>query len=53
MDEQALCQISYGLFIASAKKGDKLNGQIVNSVFQVTAEPPTVAVCVNRKNLTH
>ncbi len=37
----------------SSKKGDRLNGQIVNTVFQVTAEPPTIAVSINKQNLTH
>jgi len=52
MDFQALNSCSYGLYILSSKKGDKYNGQIVNTVVQVTAEPPTVAVSVNRDNLT-
>ena len=30
-----------------------MNGQIVNSVFQVTAEPPKVAVSLHKNNLTH
>jgi len=53
MDFKALNSCSYGLYILSSKKGDKYNGQIVNTVFQVTAEPPTIAVSVNRNNLTH
>jgi flavin reductase (DIM6/NTAB) family NADH-FMN oxidoreductase RutF/rubredoxin len=44
---------SYGLYILTSKKGDKVNGQIVNTVFQVAAEPPTIAVSVNKQNLTH
>jgi len=31
---------------------DKLNGQIANTAFQITSEPPTVAVSINQKNLT-
>lgn len=53
MNEKALCQISYGLFIVAAKQGDKLNGQIANTVFQITPRPITIGVCINRKNLTH
>jgi flavin reductase (DIM6/NTAB) family NADH-FMN oxidoreductase RutF len=34
-------------------KGEKLNGQIANTVFQITSEPPTVAVSINKSNLTH
>lgn len=53
MNFKALHKISYGLYIVSSIKGEKLNGQITNTVFQVTAEPPKVAVCLNKQNLTH
>jgi len=53
MDVRALWLCSYGLYVVSSKKGDKLNGQIVNTVFQVTADPPTIVVSINRSNLTH
>jgi flavin reductase (DIM6/NTAB) family NADH-FMN oxidoreductase RutF len=53
MNKKALHKISYGLYIVSSKKDKKFNGQIANSVFQVTAEPPTIAVSINKKNLTH
>ena len=36
----------------TSKKADKLNGHIANTVFQITSEPPTVAVSINKKNLT-
>jgi len=53
MNLSALHKISYGLYIICSKKDDKINGQIVNALFQVTAEPPTIAVSINKKNLTH
>jgi flavin reductase (DIM6/NTAB) family NADH-FMN oxidoreductase RutF/rubredoxin len=53
MDLRALHFCSYGLYVISSRKGDKFNGQIANTVFQVTAEPPTIAVSINRENLTH
>ena len=37
---QALNYITYGLYIVTAADGEKKNGLIVNTVFQVTAEPP-------------
>ena len=37
----------------SAQEGGKLNGQIANTVCQVTSEPAAVSVCVNKQNLTH
>jgi flavin reductase (DIM6/NTAB) family NADH-FMN oxidoreductase RutF/rubredoxin len=53
MDVKALWLCSYGLYVVSSRKGEKLNGQIVNTVFQVTADPPTIVVSINRSNLTH
>jgi flavin reductase (DIM6/NTAB) family NADH-FMN oxidoreductase RutF/rubredoxin len=50
---QALSDISYGVFIIGSRKNGKLNGQIANTVFQVSADPPIVAVSINKKNLTH
>ncbi len=45
--------LSYGMYIVTSVKGDKMNGQIANSVFQVTSEPVRVAVSINKQNLTH
>lgn len=53
MDTKALHTISYGLYIVTAKKGERLNGQVANTVFQVTSEPPTLAIGINKNNLTH
>jgi rubredoxin/flavin reductase (DIM6/NTAB) family NADH-FMN oxidoreductase RutF len=39
--------------ILSSKKDNKLNGCIVNTVFQLVPEPPMVAVSLNRQSLTH
>lgn len=53
MDPNVLHNISYGMYIVSANNGDKLNGQIVNTVFQITSEPVTIGISINKKNLTH
>ncbi len=53
MNIKTLHKISYGLYIVSSKKSNKFNGQIANSVFQITAKPPTIAVSINKKNFTH
>ena len=45
--------LSYGLYIVTSKDEGRLNGQVVNTVIQVTSEPPRVAVIINKKNLTH
>ena len=53
MDLKALHQITYGLYVITSAKGGKFSGQIANTVLQVTSEPPTIAVCINKQNLTH
>ena len=52
MNLKALQKISYGLYIISSKKGVEFNGQIANTVFQITAQPPTIAVSICKQNLT-
>ncbi len=41
------------MYVVGSHKGDKINAQIANTVIQITSEPPTVAVSINKKNLTH
>ena len=53
MNRTALQQCSYGVYFISAQEGGKLNGQTANAVCQVTSEPATVSVCINKQNLTH
>jgi ferric-chelate reductase [NAD(P)H] len=53
MNLDALRNIGYGMYIIGSRKGDRLNAQMANTVFQITSEPPTVAVSINKKNLTH
>lgn len=53
MDIKALYDITYGVYVVSVKCGEKLNGQIANTVFQLTSEPKTVGVCINKANFTH
>jgi flavin reductase (DIM6/NTAB) family NADH-FMN oxidoreductase RutF/rubredoxin len=53
MNPKALYKISYGMYVVCSKYGDKMNGQIANTVIQVASEPPIIAVAINKKNLTH
>lgn len=53
MDIKTLYQLSYGMYVVASVRGGKFNGQTSNTVFQVTSEPPTVAVSINKQNLTH
>lgn len=53
LNRQVFTQISYGLYVVTSHLDGKLNGQIVNTILQVTSEPPRVAVIINKSNLTH
>ncbi len=53
MDSNVLYNIGYGMYVVSSNKGNLLNGQIANTLFQITNEPITVTVSINKKNLTH
>lgn len=53
MNIKAVQKICYGVYIISSKKDDKINGQIANVAFQITSEPPTIAISINKQNLTH
>ncbi len=45
--------MSYGLYVVSAARDGRFNGQVANTVFQVSGAPPAIAVSINRQNLTH
>lgn len=53
MNAKALHKLGYGMYVVASKQGDRLNAQIANTVFQITSEPPMVAVSINKSNLTH
>ncbi len=45
--------ITYGLYIVTSSHDGRDNAMIVNTVFQVTADPARVAISVNKESLTH
>lgn len=53
MDNKAMYKLSYGLFVLTAKVGDKENGCITNTAVQVASEPNTISFAVNKANYTH
>jgi len=53
MGANAMFNISYGLYVLTAKDGEKDNGCIVNTLQQVTTTPNAVSVTVNKQNHTH
>lgn len=52
MDMTSFFKLSYGLYVVSTTWEGKNNGCVVNTVVQVTAEPPRLAVTVNKSCLT-
>ena len=52
MDRNVLKNLSYGMFVIGAKD-DKNVGCIVNTVFQITSNPITIAVSINHDNYTN
>ena len=53
MDETVLWQLSYGMYAIGAKHGEEDKGCIVNTVVQITAENPIIAVSMNKDNYTY
>ena len=53
MNEKAMFQLTYGLFVLTARMGEKDNGCIINTAGQVTAAPNRISITVNKDNLTH
>ncbi len=53
MDLKVLRNLSYGMYVVASYMDDKINAQIANTVFQITSEPPTIAISINKENLTH
>ena len=53
MDNKAMFKIGYGLYILTAKDGEKDNGCVINTAIQVTSTPNRISVTVNKQNYTH
>jgi len=52
-NSNAMFKLPYGLFILTAKDGDKNNGCVINTTMQITAVPVKICVTVNKNNFTH
>jgi len=53
IDPAAMFKFSYGLFILTAKDGEKDNGCIINTAIQVTSAPLRMSIAVSKSNYTH
>ena len=52
MDQTVLYQLSYGLYAIGVMDGQNPTGCIVNTVFQITSDAPSIAVSINKNNYT-
>jgi flavin reductase (DIM6/NTAB) family NADH-FMN oxidoreductase RutF len=53
INREALKSLGYGMYIVTSRMDEKINGQVANTVFQVTSEPPQIATAISKANLTH
>ncbi|MDR1377469.1 MAG: flavin reductase family protein [Synergistaceae bacterium] len=52
LNPKALFPFSCGLYIVATAWEDKLDGQVANTVMQLTANPISIAVCLHKDNYT-
>ena len=53
MNNNVFKNLSYGVYIVSAKADEKYTGCVVNSIMQITSEPAYIALSVNHQNYTN
>ncbi len=53
MDAKAMYKLTYGLFVLTAKRGEKDNGCIINTAIQAASEPNQISIAINKANFTH
>ena len=53
MANNPMNNLSYGLFVLTARDGLKDNGCIINTAMQVTTSPNCIMIAVNKNNYTH
>lgn len=53
MEDRVMQKLSYGLFVLTARDGDKDNGCITNTLIQVASTPNRVSFAINKANYTH
>lgn len=52
MNLESFFSLTYGLYIVSTGYNGRYNGYVSNTVFQVTADPPRIAISCSKNNLT-
>lgn len=52
MNKKVMYDLSYGLYVLTAREGEKDNGCIINTALQVTTTPNRISIAVNKDNYT-
>ena len=52
VEQNAMFSLSYGLYVLTARDGEKDNGCIINTVMQQTDTPKRISITVNKANYT-
>lgn len=53
MNNKAMYNLTYGLFILTSQQEDNDGGCIINTAQQVTSNPNHISIAVNKSNFTH
>lgn len=53
MNEKTLFKLSYGLFVLTARDGEKDNGCIIDTAIQAASSPNQISICINKSEFTH
>jgi flavin reductase (DIM6/NTAB) family NADH-FMN oxidoreductase RutF len=49
----ALYRVTHGLYIMTARMKDRVNGQCIDALMQVTNAPPRISIGIGKGSLTH
>lgn len=52
MNIEAFFKMTYGLYLISSKHDKQISGYVANTAFQVTAEPPQIAISCHKENIS-
>ncbi len=53
IENNSMFKLSYGLFVLTARIGEKDNGCIINTAQQISQNPLKITIAVNKANFTH
>jgi len=49
---EVFLKMTYGIYLIGSKSGNKISGYIANTAFQVTSEPPQIAISCHKDNIS-